>query len=145
MRHEKTMPRGFFRQALFSWPENNATRQSGLRLAEMTGAGSLIEEAKGLMASGNYLEAHNIFWALAMSPEKQIRDESVLNLAYCSLHMDRCEEASNHFLQWFSENSDAPDADRVEADLGNARPSSPRTRNGWAGSNRKQQHLPDMG
>ena len=107
----------FYRQALFSWPENNATKQAGLRLAEMIGAASLLEEAKALMASGKYLEAYNIFGALTMSQDRKIRDESVLSLAYCSFYMNRCEEASNHFLQWFSDNSEAPESDRVQADF----------------------------
>ncbi|MGC9965211.1 MAG: 6-pyruvoyl-tetrahydropterin synthase-related protein [Syntrophobacteraceae bacterium] len=107
----------FYRQALFSWPENNATKQAGLRLAEMIGAASLLEEAKALMASGKYLEAYNIFGALTMFQDRKIRDESVLSLAYCSFYMNRCEEASNHFLQWFSDNSEAPESDRVQADF----------------------------
>jgi tetratricopeptide (TPR) repeat protein len=84
----------FFRQALFSWPESDATRQAGLRLAEMIGADALLETAKGLLASGRYLEAYNIYGALALFPDKKLRDESVLSLAYCSFYMNRSEEAS---------------------------------------------------
>ena len=80
----------FFRRALFSWPENNATKQAGLRLAEMIGADDSLDEAKGLLASGRYLEAYNIYQALALSPDKKIRDQSVLSLAYCSFYMNRC-------------------------------------------------------
>ncbi len=107
----------FFRRALLSWPENIATKQAGLRLAETIGAASLLEEAKGLMSSGKYLEAYNIFQALAMSQDKKIRDESVLSLAYCSFYMNRCAEASNHFLQWFSDNFEAPESARAQAEF----------------------------
>jgi hypothetical protein len=107
-----------FRQALFCWPENNATKQAGLRLAEMIGADALIEEAKGLFASARYLEAYNIYGALALSPDKRVRDESVLSLAYCSFYMNRTQEASNLFLQWLNDdNFEAPESAQVQADL----------------------------
>ena len=111
----------YFRQALFCWPENSASRQAGLRLAQITGTGPLIEEANALMASGKYMEAHNIFWALSASQDKKIRDESLLSLGYCSLHLNRCEEASNLFLQWFSTNSGAPESAQVQADFSRCR------------------------
>jgi tetratricopeptide (TPR) repeat protein len=107
----------FFRQALFSWPESDATRQAGLRLAEMIGADALLETAKGLLASGRYLEAYNIYGALALFPDKKLRDESVLSLAYCSFYMNRSEEASNFFLQWLNDNLEAPESAQVQADL----------------------------
>jgi hypothetical protein len=100
----------FFRQALCCWPEDNATKLAGLHLADMIGAASLLEEAKALLTSGKYFQAYNIFRALAMSPDKKIRDESVLSLAYCCFYMNRCEEASDVLLQWFSENFDAPES-----------------------------------
>ncbi len=108
----------FFRQALFSWPESNATKQAGIRLAEMIGADALIETAKGLLASGRYLEAYNIYGALALSPDKEIRDQSVLSLAYCSFYMNRSQEASNLFLQWLNDNNfEALESAQVQADL----------------------------
>ncbi len=107
----------FFRQALFSWPEGNATKQAGLRLAEMIGADALLDTAKGLLASAGYLGAYNIYSALTLSPDKKIRDQSVLSLAYCSFYMNRSEEASNLFLQWLSDNFEAPESPQVQADL----------------------------
>ena len=107
----------FFRQALFSWPESDATKQAGLRLAEMIGADALLETAKGLLASGRYLEAYNIYGALALSPDRKIRDESVLSLAYCSFYMNRSQEASDLFLQWLNDNFEAPESAQVQADL----------------------------
>ncbi len=107
----------FFRRALFSWPEGNATKQSGLRLAEMIGADTLLDTAKGLLASGRYLGAYNIYRALALSPDKKIRDQSVLSLAYCSFYMNRTEEASDLFIQWLNDNFEAPESPRVQADL----------------------------
>jgi tetratricopeptide (TPR) repeat protein len=108
----------FFRQALFSWPESDAARQAGLRLAEMIGADSLIETAKALNVSGRYLEAYNIYGALALSPDKKLRDESVLSLAYCSFYMNRSQEASDLFLQWLNDNNfEAPESAQVQADL----------------------------
>jgi len=107
----------FFRQALFSWPQSEATKQAGLRLAEMIGADALLETAKGLLASGRYLEACNICGALALSPDTKIRDESVLCLAHCSFYMNRSEEASNLFLQWLKDNFEAPESAQVQADL----------------------------
>ncbi|MGO9555949.1 MAG: 6-pyruvoyl-tetrahydropterin synthase-related protein [Syntrophobacteraceae bacterium] len=107
----------FFRQALFSWPQSDATKQAGLRLAEMIGADALLETAKGLLASGRYLEAYNICGALALSPDTKIRDESVLCLAHCSFYMNRSEEASNLFLQWLKDNFEAPESAQVQADL----------------------------
>ena len=35
---QKEDAESFFRQALFSWPESNATKQAGMRLEEMIGA-----------------------------------------------------------------------------------------------------------
>jgi tetratricopeptide (TPR) repeat protein len=107
----------FFRQALFSWPENNATKQAGMRLAEMIGADALLKTAKGLLASGRYLDAYNIYGALALSPDKKIKDQSVLALAYCSFYMNRSQEASNLFLQWLNDNFEAPESAQVQADL----------------------------
>jgi tetratricopeptide (TPR) repeat protein len=106
-----------FRQALFSWPESDATRQAGLRLAEMIGADSLLETAKALTVSGRYLEAYNIYGALALSPDRKIRAESVLSLAYCSFYMNRSQEASDLFLQWLNDNFEAPESAQVQADL----------------------------
>ncbi|MGA3115560.1 MAG: 6-pyruvoyl-tetrahydropterin synthase-related protein [Syntrophobacteraceae bacterium] len=107
----------FFRQALFSWPEGNATKQSGLRLAEMIGPDTLLDTAKGLLTSGRYLEAYNIYRALTLSPDKNIRDQSVLSLAYCSFYMNRTEEASNLLIQWLNDNFEAPESPQVQADL----------------------------
>ncbi len=107
----------FFRQALFSWPESNATKQAGLRLAEMIGADALLKTAKGFLASGKYLEAYNICGALALFPDKKLSDESVLSLAYCSFYMNRSQEASNFFLQWLNGNYEAPESAQVQADL----------------------------
>ena len=107
----------FFRQALFSWPESNATKQAGIRLAEMIGADALLDTAKELLASGRYLAAHNIYGALTLSPDKKIRDQSVLSLAYCSFYMNRSQDASNLFLQWLNDNFEAPESAQVQADL----------------------------
>lgn len=107
----------FLRQALFSWPPNNATKQAGLSLAEIIGTAPLLEEASGFLSAGKYLEAYNIYAALALSPDKNIRDESVLSLAYCSFDMKRNEEASDLFLRWLNDNFEAPDSARVQADL----------------------------
>src|SRR5208337_563319 len=107
----------FLRLALFSWPESNAAKQAGLHLAEMIGADALLETAKGLLASGRYLEAYNIYGALALSPDKKIQDESVLALAHCSFYMNRSEEASNLFIQWLNDNFEAPESAQVQADL----------------------------
>ncbi|SPJ13887.1 hypothetical protein SBDP2_1170009 [Syntrophobacter sp. SbD2] len=108
----------FFRQALFSWPQSDVTKQAGLRLAEMIGADALLETAKGLLASGRYLEACNICGALALSTDRKVRDKSVLCLAYCSFYMNRSEEASNLFLQWLNDNNfEAPESAQVQADL----------------------------
>ncbi len=107
----------FFRQALFSWPQSDATKQAGLHLAEMVGADALLKTADGLLASGRYLEASNICGALVLSPDRKIRDQSVLCLAYCSLYMNRSEEASNLFLQWLNGNFEAPESAKVQADL----------------------------
>ena len=107
----------FFRQALFSWPENDATRQAGVRLAECSAAAPLLEEAKDLLTSGKYLEACNIYGALALSPDKKIRDEGVLSLAYCYFYMNRFQEASNLFTQWLNDNLEAPESAGVQADF----------------------------
>jgi TolA-binding protein len=114
---QKEDAENFLRQALFSWPENNAAKQAGLHLAEIIGADALLETAKGLLASGRYLEAYNIYGALALSPDKKIQDESVLALAYCSFYMNRSEEASNLFIQWLNDNFEAPESAQVQADL----------------------------
>jgi tetratricopeptide (TPR) repeat protein len=107
-----------FRQALFFWPEGNATKKAGLRLAEMTGADALLDTARGLLSSGKYLDAYNIFGALALSSDKKIRDQSILSLAYCSFYMNRSMEASNLFLQWLNaDNLEAPESAQVQADL----------------------------
>ena len=108
----------FFRQALFSWPQSDATKQAGLHLAEMAGADALLGTAKGFLASGRYLEASNICGALALSTDRKIRDQSVLCLAYCSFYTNRSEEASNLFLQWLNDNNfEAPESAKVQADL----------------------------
>ena len=107
----------FFRQALFSWPESNATNKAGVHLAEMVGADALFEDAKRLLASGKYLEAYNIYRGIAFSPDKKTADESVLSLAYCSFHMNRFQEASDLFIQWLNDNFEAPESARVQADL----------------------------
>lgn len=108
----------FFRQALFSWPEGNAGKKAGLCLTEMIGADALLQTARGLLASGRYLDAYNIYGALASSPDKKIRDQSVLSLAYCSFYMNRSQEASNLFLQWLNDNNlEAPESAQVQADL----------------------------
>jgi tetratricopeptide (TPR) repeat protein len=114
---QKEDAESFFRRALFSWPESNATKQAGMRLEEMIGAAPLLEEAKGLLTSGRYLEAYNIYAALALSQDKKIRDQSVLSLAYCSFYMNRSQEASNLFLQWLNDNFEAPESAQVQADL----------------------------
>ncbi len=107
----------FFRQALLCWPESEATRRAGLRLAEITGADALLDTAKALLASGKYLDAYNIYRALSFSPDKQIQNKSVFSLAYCSFYMNRSQEASNLFLQWLNDNFEAPESARVQADL----------------------------
>jgi hypothetical protein len=107
----------YFRQALCCWPPNNATKQAGLHLSEKIGAAPLLQEAKDLMTSGRYLEAYNICGALASSPDRRIRDQSVLCLAYCCFYMNRCEEACDHFLQWFSDNFDSPESAAVQVDF----------------------------
>ncbi len=106
---------GFFRRALFSWPPNNATKQAGLSLVEMIGTAPLLKEAKGFLESGKYLEAYSIYGALALSGDKNVRDESVLSLAYCSFDMNRTQEASDLFLQWLNNNFEAPESVRVQA------------------------------
>ncbi len=107
----------FFRQALFSWPESNATNQAGLRLAEMIGADALLDTAKELFASGRYLEAYNIYRALVLSRDKKTAEQSVIGLACCSFYMNRWQEASDLFVQWLNDNFDAPESARVQADF----------------------------
>jgi len=107
----------FFRQALASWPDNNATRQAGLHLAEMTGADALLEDAKELLASGDYIRAYNIYRALALSADKKTAREGIICLAYCSFYMNRWQEASDLFVQWLNDNFDTPESARVQADF----------------------------
>jgi hypothetical protein len=107
----------FFRKALYSWPENGASKQAGLLLAEMLGDGPLFEEAQDLMNSGNNLQACNIYGSLALSSDTKVRDEAVLSLAYCYFYMNRFEEACNLFVQWRNGNMESPESARVQADL----------------------------
>ena len=83
----------------------------------MIGPDTLLDTAKGLLTSGRYLEAYNIYRALTLSPDKNIRDQSVLSLAYCSFYMNRTEEASNLLIQWLNDNFEAPESPQVQADL----------------------------
>jgi tetratricopeptide (TPR) repeat protein len=106
----------FFRQALSTWPYNKATERAGLHLAEMIGADTLLETAHEFRASGRYMGVYNIYRALTLSEDKKIADQSVISLAYCSFYMNRWQEASDLFIKWLSDNFDAPESARVQAD-----------------------------
>ncbi len=108
----------FFRQALFTWPPNEATKAAGLRLEGLLGARPLMETAQELFASGKYLQAYSLYEALALSPDQNTRDATVLSLAYCALRLNRPREASDLFLKWLGPNFDRPQSARVKADLG---------------------------
>ncbi len=109
--------RRFFREALFSWPPDEAVKQAGLSLAKITGARPLIETAKELFSSGKYLEAYNIYAALTLFPDEKTRQQSILPLGYCAFRLNRLQEASDLFVQWLSSNFDAEQAVQVKADL----------------------------
>lgn len=91
-----------FRMAARSWPETIAGRGAVLRLAEMRGAPSVLNEAEDLFRSGDYPDAYLLFRGLSLARDETIRDRSILALAYCCFCMNRWEEASNLFLQWLS-------------------------------------------
>ena len=78
----------FFRQALFFLASNNATKQAGLRLEEMIGADAFSRRPKACMHPANILKLTIFHEALALSPDKKIRDESELCLAHCSFYMN---------------------------------------------------------
>ena len=106
----------YYKRALYSWPANNATKRAGLRLAEMIGAGVLLETAHLFFASDRYIEAYNIFKALSFCEDKKIADQSIICLAYCSFHMNRWQEALDLFLRWLGDNFDAPESAQVQTD-----------------------------
>jgi tetratricopeptide (TPR) repeat protein len=106
----------FFRQALFSWPPNDAVRSAGLSLAKVVGAPALLKTAEELFASGRYLEAYNVYAALALCPDEKTRQRALLPLARCAFRLNRLQEASDLFVKWLSTNVNAPRSAEVKAD-----------------------------
>ncbi|MCL5405891.1 MAG: 6-pyruvoyl-tetrahydropterin synthase-related protein [Deltaproteobacteria bacterium] len=107
----------FFRKALFTWPPNNAVKPAGLSLAKIIGARPLLQTAKELFASGKYLEAYNVYSALAICPNEKTREQSILALAYCALHLNRLQEAYDLFIEWLGPNFNAPQSAQAKAAL----------------------------
>ncbi|MDR3568320.1 MAG: 6-pyruvoyl-tetrahydropterin synthase-related protein [Syntrophobacteraceae bacterium] len=107
----------FFREALFTWPPNEAAKLAGLSLAKLIGARALQKSAEELFSSGKYLKAYNVYASLALSPDEEIRGQSTLALAYCALRLKRDQEACDLFVKWLSANFDAPRSAQVQADL----------------------------
>jgi hypothetical protein len=107
----------FFRKALFTWPPDEAVKMAGVSLAKIVAPQTLIKTAGELTASGQYLEACNIYAALALSEDQKTRERIILPLAYCDFRLNRLQEAADLFTQWLGPNFDAPGSEQVKADL----------------------------
>lgn len=106
-----------FRQAAFHWPDSTASRQAGVRLAEITGWDAAFREAAAFFDSGRYLEAYLLWKGLITVSEREAGDESTLYLAYCCFFMNRWEEAANLFTQWLSTNYESPGSHQAQLAL----------------------------
>ncbi|MDR3553213.1 MAG: 6-pyruvoyl-tetrahydropterin synthase-related protein [Syntrophobacteraceae bacterium] len=129
---------GFFRKALFTWPPDEAVKMAGVSLAKIVGPQTLIKTGRELTASGKYLEACNIYAALALSADQKTREQIILPLAYCDFRLNRLQEAADLFIQWLGPNFDAPGSEQVKADLRQCRAIIAHNREGL-------QHFPDPG
>ena len=108
----------FFREALFTWPPNEAVRQAGFSLAKILGDREMLKTAGELYSSGKYLEAYNVYSALGLSTDAKTREETSLPLAWCAARLNRPQEACDLFVRWLSSNFNAPGAEEVKAELG---------------------------
>jgi hypothetical protein len=107
----------FFLKTLFTWPPNEAVDAAGVSLAKIAGPKVLLKTAQDLFASRSYLEACNIYRALTFYPEEATRQKSILGLAYCDLRLNRLQDGCDLLMRWLGPNFNAPQSQRVKADL----------------------------
>ncbi|MFZ2447763.1 MAG: 6-pyruvoyl-tetrahydropterin synthase-related protein [Syntrophobacteraceae bacterium] len=108
---------GFYYGAALAWPDNTASRQAGIRLTEILGRDAVYQDASQYFESGKYLPAYSLYRALISHADEEVRDPSILALAYCCLYLNRWEEASGFFTQWLGAHFDSPEAAEAEKAL----------------------------
>ncbi|MGC9195975.1 MAG: 6-pyruvoyl-tetrahydropterin synthase-related protein [Syntrophobacteraceae bacterium] len=107
----------FFLKTLFTWPPNEAVNAAGLALAKIAGPHVLLKTAQDLFTSGRYLEAYNIYLALTFYPDETTRQKSILALGYCDFRLNRLQDGCDLLMRWLGPNFNAPQSERVKADL----------------------------